>query len=157
MDLGNLSWMCRLQIPSLDPRIPLQTLSIDKVKESGRAAKKSYNKKVASYGAIATRNSLEFLPIIIETTGRIEDHAKAYVESIAEEASVSKKIKKSILYKYMMNRISCTFQRNLANSIICRANTINGHGSHSSERAYTVSYGFVRDHENVFAGDGWRI
>ena len=144
-------------IPGSQKGVPLQSMEVAKARESGRAAKTSYNRKVASYGAIAARNSLEFLPIIIETTGRIEDHARTYVESIAEEAAASKKINKGILYKYMMNRVSCTFQRNLANSIICRANTINGHGSQSSERAYTVSYGFVRDHENVFAGGGWRI
>jgi len=144
-------------IPGSQRGIPLQSFTVANGKLSGRAAKIAYKKKVDKYGAIAARNSLELLPIIIETTGRIEDRARLYVESIAAEASQTKKIKKDILYKYMMNRVSCTLQRNLANSIICRASTINGHGSQSSERAYTVSYGFVRDHETVFAGGGWRI
>jgi hypothetical protein len=142
-------------IPGSLKGIPSQGLTINNAKKKARAANASFDDKVRKYGDISARNSLEFLPIIFETTGSMEERARDYVKSIAYKASKDKKIKEDILYAYMMNRISCTLQRNLANSIICRANTING-GSHS-ERSHTVSYGFVRDHENVFAGGDWRV
>ena len=144
-------------IPGSRKGIVPDSFRVGQAKQPRRAAKKSYEGKVLKYGAISARNSLEFLPIIIETTGGMEEKARSYITSLSVEASQTKKIKASILYSYMMNRLSCTLQRNLANSIICRANTINGHGSQSTERTYTASYGFVRDHDNVFAGGGWRV
>ena len=76
-------------IPGSRGGVPLASFRVSQAKQLGRAAKESYNGKVQKYGAISARNSLEFLPIIFETTGRIEDRARAYVTSLAAEVAVA--------------------------------------------------------------------
>ena len=88
------------------------SFGVGQAKQPRRAAKKSYEGKV----------SME--PFPVETVLRQLAELKRKQDLILQvylsvEASQSKKIKASILYSYMMNRLSCTLQRNLANSIIC--------------------------------------
>ena len=91
------------------------------------AADKAFNYKIHKYATIAADNGLSFLPIIFESTGRPHKDVVKFVQSMAEDAAEVKKLDPAIIYGYVMNRLSCAFQKGISNTINTRVATLNGH------------------------------
>ena len=110
-------------------------------------ADKAFTTKNGKYLDIATQNGLSFLPIIFESTGRIHPQGLKFFEAIADHAAEVKKINKGIIFNFIMNKLSCVYQKNLANNINSRLNTINGHQTRAVSRHYSLSNAVVSSHE----------
>lgn len=110
-------------------------------------ANKAFAGKMSKYKRIATDNGLSFLPIIFETTGRIHPRAVKFLESLAEHAAVVKGIKYSIVFGFIMNKLSCMFQKLIAETLNSRVNAINGRLTHAASKQFTFSHDFVVTHE----------
>ena len=110
-------------------------------------AEKAFNGKNTKYKKIAEDNGLSFLPIIFETTGRAHPKALDFIEAMSAHAAEVKRIDKGIVFAFIMNKLSCTLQKCIAETISSRLNTINGHLSRAASRHYSSSSAFVSSHE----------
>ena len=108
---------------------------------------KAFNSKNGKYKGISEGNGLSFLPIIFESTGRMHPKALEFFDSLAAHAAEVKRIDKSIIFAYMMNHMSCTLQKCIAETIISRANKLNGRLTRSASGHYSLSHAFVSSHE----------
>ncbi len=119
------------------------------------AADKAFNYKIHKYATIAADNGLSFLPIIFESTGRPHKDVVKFVQSMAEDAAEVKKLDPAIIYGYVMNRLSCAFQKGISNTINTRVATLNGHLTRAANRGHVMSRDFVATHEQ-FRAVGFR-
>ncbi len=114
-----------------------------------RAASKSFAGKNSKYKLLANNNGISFLPIIFESTGRIEAHAAKFLKRCAEHTAEVKKINPGIVYGYMLNRLSCVTQHCIATAINSRAHILTGHATRAASRAHIVSDEHVLNHQRV--------
>jgi hypothetical protein len=70
---------------------------------------------------------------------------------MAEDAAEVKKLDPAIIYGYVMNRLSCVFQKGISNTINTRVATLNGHLTRASNRGFAISREFVATHEQFRA------
>jgi hypothetical protein len=115
--------------------------------KANHMADMAFATKNRKYLNIATENGLSFLPIIFESTGRIHPKSLKFFEAIADHAAEVKKINKGIVFAFIMNKLSCVFQKNLASNINSRLDTINGHQTRAVSRHYSLSNASVSTHE----------
>jgi hypothetical protein len=94
--------------------------------EPGRAAAVSFKAKTKKYSALCAANGLEFLPFIIESTGRLHARAEEFVKKVVDIMSESTGISNSILTSFWMGRLSLCLQQQISSAIISRARRING-------------------------------
>ena len=76
-------------------------------KQTERAASKAFAAKNKKYKQIAADNRLSFLPLIFESPGRPAETTVKFLKSMAKHAAEVKKINVSIVFSYMMTRLSC--------------------------------------------------
>ena len=74
----------------------------------------------------------------------------------AEYGAEIKKIPVGIIYGYMVNRLSCVFQRCVANAVIGRASSANGYTTRAAAREFVVSHEFVSTHGRYNSTGGRR-
>ena len=112
----------------------------------GHQAEIRYAEKIRNYNALATQNGHKFVPIIIETTGRMHSKSLAYIRSLMHQASNIHD--KHPLYNYWLCRISCVFQHQVANAIIDKLSKLNGAGlagsRHENRPEFTSSFNHLR-------------
>ena len=77
------------------------------------------------YYQIAKDNGLEFKTLLFETTGRMYHKSIDFTSSILNRFNSGYK-NGFFLKKYWLDRISCTFQRHVANGIIDKLKYLNG-------------------------------
>ena len=109
----------------------------------GRAAQQAYSAKLRSYDELARQNGLEFLPMIIETTGRIHPNLVKFIDSALTEKAQGDPILKGKLRRYWYTHISCSVQRALAESLIARSARVNGAITSSMLGDWTLSDAFI--------------
>jgi hypothetical protein len=102
-------------------------------------ANKAYKYKTDKYEKLAQDNGLSFLPLIFESTGRPHRDVVKFVKSMASDAAEVKKLSEDIIYGYVMNRVSCSLQKGLANTVNTRVCTLNGHMTRAANRGYAMS------------------
>ena len=71
--------------PDLSFALILQEPEVTAARREGRAAQQAYAAKMRCYDELASQNNLEFLPMIIESTGRIHLHLINFI-FISEKA-----------------------------------------------------------------------
>ncbi len=76
-------------------------------------------------------------------------------QSMAEDAAEVKKLDPAIIYGYVMNRLSCAFQKGISNTINTRVASLNGHLTRAANRGHVMSRDFVATHEQ-FRAVGFR-
>ena len=121
-----------------------------------KQAKVAAGNKNRKYKQLANDNGYSFLPIIFESTGRIAEDTVKLLTKWAEYGAETKKIPAGVIYGYMVNRLSCVFQRCVANAIISRASSLNGHTTRAAAREYVVSHEFVSTHGRYNSTGGRR-
>ena len=73
-----------------------------------RAAEKARRRKIAKYSTVSDANNLEFLPIIFETTGKMNPETEIFVKEILQKACEDiPLVHHSVLHSYWYTRISC--------------------------------------------------
>ena len=82
---------------------------------SQKAAQQRYDERMEKFDAISTAHGIKFHPIIFETTGRVHSESFRYLKSIL--CNISGYMDGKLLQEYWLNRISCSYQQQLAISI----------------------------------------
>jgi hypothetical protein len=80
-----------------------------------KAAQQRYDERMEKFNAISTAHGIKFHPIIFETTGRVHSESFRYLQSILR--NISGYMDGKLLQAYWLNRISCSYQQQLAISI----------------------------------------
>ena len=106
-----------------------------------RIAKQRFNAKITKYQAISTANNLEFLPIIIESTGGLHSKAADFFFKVIDHIAGYNKSYKVMCHLFWAARISCQLQKSISNAILTKTRAINGHLT--SDRSYQLTSGFV--------------
>ena len=83
----------------------------------GRKAEEMVRHKVQKYGDLSREAGLNFIPIVIESTGYIHKITQKFFKTVSECAEVVRGISKDILYKYWMTQISITLQKSLVHAL----------------------------------------
>jgi hypothetical protein len=78
------------------------------------------NRKVGKYRALATANQLEFIRLVFESTGYVQDLACAFINKSAEYSGKVRLILCTTVYKYWMTQISVTLQKALCSALMRR-------------------------------------
>lgn len=116
-------------------------LSLAQATKPGRAASVVHNAKVAKYAAVSAANSLEFQPLIFESTGRQHPSCEAFLKRALQKMSNGNQILMSVYCSYWMSRITCVLQKHIACAILHRSDMINGRLV--NETNYEYSDGFI--------------
>ena len=93
----------------------IKTLNEAKLIE--RSIKIREKAKIALYSPLAKTQNEEFSAFVTESTGRFNQSALVYLKALSKIASELKRIEAPILYKWMLKRLSVTFQNSNANVI----------------------------------------
>jgi hypothetical protein len=102
----------------------LQPMSIKNATTYQRAAKKRFDEKQKKYLEISHQNNKDFLPIIFETSGNLENEGYLLLKSVAKVGSDLRKIKPEIFLNYFFKVISSSFQKSIAQQINNRISKI---------------------------------
>jgi hypothetical protein len=132
-----------LRITCPYPNGPTSSLSVAAARREGRAADQAYAAKMRIYGNLSLQNNLEFLPMIIESTGRMHPHLIQFIDSVLMEKSQGDPVLKGKLRRYWYSHISCSVQRALAESLILRSTRVNGAITSSMAGDWTLSDAFI--------------
>jgi hypothetical protein len=130
----------------------LTTITRHRANKKGQAAETAFKAKNKKYLESATRNKLGFLPIILESTGRVHPKSLELFKTIASKAEESTRIHSENLMCYLMNNISCTLQRSISTAIIRRMRTINSHNTQVIN-SYDMSHAAVNSHDQYRIGN----
>ena len=69
---------------------------------------------------------MEFCPIAIETSGRLDSTTTELLKQISELTASLWQIQSTVILKYWIKILSCTVQREMARNIIQHTSPING-------------------------------
>lgn len=88
----------------------------DMAKQPMRAAELRYQQKMNTYDPIAKANNLKFHPIIFETTGSMHSESLAFIKELLKLFD-DRYQGGTLLKKYWLDRISCSYQHQVAQAI----------------------------------------
>ena len=91
-----------------------------------RAANVAFQKKKQKYDTIAASNDLDFLPFVLESTGKIHPDSLSLLQKLSQASEIFWHIPHKTIYKYWLRLLSITLQRSLMTSILERSHIING-------------------------------
>ena len=111
---------------------PTLTVQRASAVQEGRAARNMAAAKRRKYGDVAAANGLEFTPLIFESSGYMHDNLKQLLVKTAKFAAEWKKIPWDRLYGYMCTCLSMSLQKNQANSVLARAQSLRS-GTHTAQ------------------------
>lgn len=83
--------------------------------------------KKQKYSTIADDNDLDFLPFVIESTGKIHPDSLSLLQKLSQASEIFWRIPHKTIYKYWLRLLSITLQRSLMTSILERSHIINGY------------------------------
>lgn len=122
------------------------TLSRNQAIIPNHAANKRFSEKNHKYLQIANQNNFEFLPFIVETTGRMHLMAVKFfdetIQYMADTQSHSD-VMKAASSLYWSTRISCCIQKSIARSILSRSRSIDGNLTREIAVEYAREFGTV--------------
>ena len=104
-----------------------------------RRANQIFDDKTRKYEEIARRNRIEFLPLIVESTGRLHPKLIEFLNLALREKSRGDNLYLGKLKRFWFSRISCTIQNALMESLLNRVSKINGRITSSQAGDYTMS------------------
>jgi len=136
IDVSNI---CPIPISGIQP------LNHEDAKQIQRAAQLRYDAKMLKYDAISSANGIKFQPIIFETTGRVHSQSLRFLRSVLR--NISGYMDGKLLQAYWLNRISCSFQQQLAISIRDKLRKQKGqrfiHGNFENTPEFAIASGSV--------------
>ena len=118
----------------------------DMAAQPQRAAELRYQEKMRKYDAIATANNLKFHPIIFETTGRMHSESFAFITRLLELFN-DRYQGGTLLKKYWLDRISCSYQHQVAIAIRDKLRYLKG--SRYSQGNYENRVDFIHGSSSV--------
>jgi hypothetical protein len=118
-----------------------KSLTLNQAVIPGRAAKTAYDRKTHKYTALCNTNNLEFLPFIIESTGRLHEKADEFFKKVIAIMSENTAVHQSILSSYWQSRLSMCLQSQISQAIVTRAQHING--GRCGQNNYDLSLNFI--------------
>jgi hypothetical protein len=129
-------YLLDIQITSPVPSGSATTkLSATQSKKALRAANNAAKVKKKKYDVLCSSSGLGFLPIIFETTGRMNESTNSFFSVLIKKASEVKGIPFTVLWRYWISAVGSILAKSLADGI--------------SKRAYTLySTQFNTTHEN---------
>ena len=95
------------------------------------------------YEDLSRQNNFEFLPMIIESTGRMHPQLIKFIDSVLMEKSQGDSVLRGKLRRYWFSHISCSVQRALAESLILRSTRVNGAITSSMAGDWSLSDAFI--------------
>ena len=132
-----------LRITCPYPCGPTSVLSVAAANREGRAANQAFAAKMRVYEDLSRQNNLEFLPMIIESTGRMHPQLIKFIDSVLMEKSQGDSVLRGKLRRYWFSHISCSVQRALAESLILRSTRVNGAITSSMAGDWSLSDAFI--------------
>ncbi len=115
-------------------------------RQSMRAADARYQQKMDTYDAIATANNLKFHPIIFETTGSMHPESQKFIMKLLEVFNHHYQ-GGALLKKYWLDRISCSYQHQVAKAIRDKLSYLKGQrycqGVFENRPNYINEYGSI--------------
>jgi hypothetical protein len=115
-----------------------KALSLISALQEYRAANAAYGKKQTSYKDIASTNSLDFVALIFESTGKIHPETVRFLNSMLEACAGGDKFRLGSLKRFWFGLISFSLQKYLAQSLLARIQEISGRST------------FKYNHEQMF-------
>ena len=106
-----------------------------------RRAKSRFNEKVTKYQEVSTANNLEFLPIIIESTGGLHHKALEFYNSVIDHMSNGDNQYKLMCNLFWSGRLSCRLQKSIASAILSKSQVVNG--LLTSERSFQFTPEYI--------------
>jgi len=101
----------------------------------------AFNHKINKHGQAAAINNLDFIPMIITTTGMLEKHFEEYLNKLTKRMAPDDPYLQNVYHRYWMTFISCAIQKSNATIILDRAKAINGDAIFIPREAeYNVKY-----------------
>jgi hypothetical protein len=141
-------------MPNLDKKLVLDVAVASPVDAQGprqisrrvalskeRRAKSRFSNKVAKYQAVSAANNLEFLPIIIESTGGLHHKALDFYNSVIDHMSSGDNQYKLMCNLFWSGRISCRLQKSIASAILSKSQVVNG--LLTSERSFQFTPEYI--------------
>jgi hypothetical protein len=128
--VGDISICCPYPSGNLSRRAALMAL---------RASKTMFNVKNTKYRELALSNNLEFIPLIIESTGRLHPTFESFIDSILKDKAQGDLAFLGNLKRFWYAVISCCLQRSLMQSLIQRSEKINGNIDRAVNRNWSSS------------------
>ena len=90
---------------------------------------KDYGNRRGRKGDIAEQNNLQFLPIVLESTGYIHEKAVEFLREAAGMSERNKGMDVISRYKYFMTNISVVLQKRISTGVSTRKTTCSGWSS----------------------------
>ena len=137
--------ICDVSITCPVPVVGEGNLSRNSAARVGRAAEKAKRAKVSKYGELAARSQLEFLPLIFESTGRMENLTMELVATTVRQMSRGDDAVYNAMRRYWDARISFCLQKMIADAILKRSDAINGRLTKQSNYEFTDSFVLAND------------
>jgi hypothetical protein len=102
-------------------------LSLENALKPGRAAKLAFSGKISKHGDICHQNGLKFLPIIIETSGKMHPKTSIFYNIVLNTLTSGANLAVASITKfYWASRLSCCLQKSIANALLGKYKTSNG-------------------------------
>jgi hypothetical protein len=131
-----------VSVTAVGPTTTYGVYSLHEAKTPQLAAATRFAEKIAKYDHAAAAMGLKFLPIIFENSGRLHAKSLLVVESFLKDMSGYKD--GALLKRYWLNRISCTFQQNIARHITDKLRRQQGQrftqGHYENRFEYAIDY-----------------
>ena len=105
-----------------------------------RAANAAYQRKKSKYADLCDANNLEFLPFIIESTGRLHGEADKFFKKVVSIMSDNSAVHQSVLSAYWQSRLSMCLQSQISQAIVTRAQHINSGRCNQNNYDFSLSF-----------------
>ena len=83
----------------------------------GIAAARREQQKITKYNQCALENNLQFIPFVLESSGRIGEIGMKHLQEVAKYGAEQRQCAYSQLFYYLKKRISCALHKTIANNI----------------------------------------
>lgn len=154
LSLVSLNMILDVRVAQVYSPTARHQLTLTQAAKTERAAEVAYKEKMRKYGSIAQANRLRFMPMVFESTGRIEKSALELLKQWFERGALFHKISKVTVTRYWLRALSVALQRSMASAILQRSHHLIAGLSHEVEkRDFGTSRDFVQniDYRHV----GW--
>jgi hypothetical protein len=83
----------------------------------GIAAARREQQKITKYNQCALENNLQFIPFVLESSGRIGEIGMKHLQEVAKYGAEQRQCAYSQMLYYLKKRISCALHKTIANNI----------------------------------------
>jgi len=140
-------------------KIELGTMRGRKIPEAGTAAETNAKQKDLKYKNDIEAIGMEFIPFVLETTGRPSKGAQSLIENLINKKTKESGIPSSVLTTYWARRLGCTLQKMIANAVITKCHREVQRGGLAPSQLDEANFDDVildQDESGIFfEKDGW--